>query len=74
MEQLATWIKMTNELPVTNGWYLVRYINEKEIAMYFKTNKRHYSDSQWFVESNTGHSWQGKLPDEWLRLEAQHGK
>ena len=27
-------------------------------------------NSQWFAHERTIHSWQGVLPDEWLRLES----
>ena len=68
MEQTATWIKMKAQLPSRKGWYLVRYTGDKEIAMFFRTEKRSYSNSQWYVDANTGHDWQGRLPDEWLKL------
>ena len=67
MEQIAKWVAMS-VLPKRNGWYLVRYIGDKEFAMYFRTEKRSYSDSQWFVNSETGHDWKGILPDRWLVL------
>lgn len=61
------WIKLTNK-PEKDGWYGVCYTGNKSFAMYFRTKKRHYSDSQWFVDDNTGHSWQGKLPDYYCHL------
>ena len=67
----AEWVKTNEEDPAAEGWYLTRYCgDERPFPMFFRTAKRHYSDSQWFVKADTGHSWQGQMHDEWLRLDA----
>lgn len=68
MEQKANWVAMKDRLPKDNGWYLLRYTDERNTAMYFKNKKTSYSDSQWYVDPQTGWSWGGMLPTYWLEL------
>lgn len=69
---MSNWVKMKERLPSKDGWYMVRYFDEKDKvcrrAMFFSTNKLSYSDSQWSVSARPCYSWQGALPDEWLCL------
>ncbi len=67
-KQCGTWVSI-NDSPIKNGWYMVRSKDETRSAMYFKNEKRSYSDSQWFTSMNNNHSWQGLLPNGWLHLE-----
>jgi len=67
MQQNSAWVRMTT-YPPADGWYLVKGETGKPYAMYFRKEKRSYSDSQWYVESNTGHCWKGLLPEYWLEL------
>ena len=67
-KQYGQWVSLKDK-PLVNGWYMVRGKDETRSAMYFRVEKRSYGDSQWFVNSGTGYSWQGLLPTEWLKLE-----
>jgi hypothetical protein len=64
-----TWVNRKDSLPERDGWYMVR---DKEYqttqAMYFREKKRSYGDSQWYTDSQTGHSWQCGLYDQWLYI------
>lgn len=63
------WVKLIEALPTDTGWYLVRDKDtEKQYAMYFKENKRSYSDTQWYLTAKTGHCWKGLMPEKWLQL------
>jgi len=68
----VTWQSIKNNPPSVQGSYIVRYEDEPEDytqrSMYFVLKKRSYSDSQWCSGTEPGYSWQGRLPDYWLKL------
>ena len=66
-KQYGEWIDISI-LPKKEGWYLTRYKHEKQMAMYFKTIKLNYSDTQWYTSPDYNHSWGGRLPNQWLML------
>ena len=69
MKQVNAWfVQLKDEYPKTDGWYLVR-ADGKTYAMYFRTVKRSYSDSQWYLSNTTNICWKGLLPKEWLKVE-----